>query len=396
MKFHGTLGIISGTTATISDGKIWVNHSIGRLIEELIARSDDFRLCLPIIQEKISSLNHPLTVDPKRLLHLPPLQTTISAQRYYYQTRAVLENLAEQSDALFIRLPFQLPNQILGLQKPKVLHIVSSPVNVIQASTDYKGPLRLASRGFAKFSEFSMKRASREPFSRVCSNGVEMWSRINPPAGRIVVSSCMYRREMVSKRNFSIPETPRLLFVGYLRPEKGVLDLLKSFEQIRETRSATLTLAGGSDRKTEAGRLIQERIQQSKYSSDINMVGMVNFGDELFSMYRGHDILLQPSLSEGTPRTLIEARSVGLPVIATRVGGIPSSVSHMKDGILVSPNSPGEITERVHQLLDDETLRLEIIENGLRNRDLHSLENFADQLIEEACLALNESRFSPC
>jgi len=395
-KFYGSLGIISGTTAAIEDGKIWINHSIGRLIESLIERSDNAYVCLPIIEKRVSSLNHALKLDPSRLLALPPLQTTISAQRYYFQVEKTLRKIAELSDGLFIRLPFQIPSRILKLNKPKVLHIVSSPLNVIRASTDYQGLMRQAALGFAQHSEACMKKASREPFTRVCSNGIEMWDRLSPPAGRIVVSSCMYRREMTSKEEFALNDPPKLLFVGYLRPEKGVLDLLEAFDQVRATRPLKLTLAGASDRETSAGQLIQSRISQSPYAQDIEAVGMVAFGEELFSLYRGHDILIQPSLSEGTPRTLVEARSLGLPVIASDVGGVPSSVKNETDGLLVPKRAPQSLANAINRVINDENLRKHLIENGLKNQESYSLEDFADQLIEEVQMAVAESRVSAC
>ncbi len=392
MNFDGTLGIISGTTAAIVDNKLWVNHSIGRLLESLIERSENAYLCIPIIPRKLPSLNHALNIDLSKVLKLPPLQTTITAQRYYFKAQEAIQQLVDLSDALFIRLPFQLPDRILRLRKPKVLHVVSSPLNVIRASTDYQGLMRTAALSFAAFSEFCMKRAAKEPYTRVCSNGEEMWHRLNPPAGRVVISSCMYREEMKAKEEFSISSKVRLLFVGYLRPEKGVLDLLDAFEDLRATQQATLTLAGGSDRQTTAGKLIEERISKSRFADDIHAVGMVEFGEPLFSLYRSHDVLIQPSLSEGTPRTLVEARAVGLPVIATKVGGIPSSVSHEVNGLLVPPENPAAIKEAIVRLIGDKQLRKRLIDNGLNNQDSYSLESFADSLIEEIIIAYNEAR----
>jgi glycosyltransferase involved in cell wall biosynthesis len=392
----GCLGIISGTTVALENGQIWINHSIGRLIEALMARSDDAYVCLPVLSAKTAALNHVLKLDPSRLLKLPPLQTTISAQKYYLQVRGTLKRVAQKSDVLFIRLPFQLPDRVLKLDVPKVLHVVSSPAQVVQASSDYSGLMRMAAVGFAKHSERCIKRAGRERLSRVCTNGIEMWKRLDPPAGRVVVSSCMYRSEMSEKEDFSLGDPARLLFVGYLRPEKGVLDLLDAFDKLREKKNATLTLAGGSDRNTSAGRLIEERITRSVHAKDIKTVGMVNFGKDLFSLYRNHDVLVQPSLSEGTPRTLVEARALGLPVVATNVGGIPSSVTHEEDGLLVPKTDPNALAEAIHRLLTDENLRLRLIRRGLQNQEAYSLEDFADQLIDETRVALREARVANC
>ena len=219
-----------------------------------------------------------------------------------------------------------------------------------------------------------------------------MWETLRPPAGRVVISSCMYRNEMTAKKDFNLGAPPRLLFVGYLRPEKGVLDLLDAFDEARSQRPLQLTLAGASDRNTIIGRLVTDRIAQSKFAGDIDAVGMVPFGEPLFELYRTHDVLIQPSLSEGTPRTLVEARSLGLPVIATRVGGIPSSVRDNYDGLLVPKGDPSKLATSIHRLLDDHALRKRLIDQGLKSQKRYSLEYFADQLIEETQMALVESR----
>src|SRR5262249_53674793 len=160
------------------------------------------------------------------------------------------------------------------------------------------------------------------------SNGGEMWDVMRCREGRVVVSSCIYEREMRPRENLSLGNPPKLLFVGYLRPEKGIGQLLDAFEALRKNRPLKLTLVGGTDKVTNAESNAHERIRNSPYRDDITLTGQLDFGEPLFDLYRSHDVFVLPSLSEGTPRTLVEARAFGCPVVATRAGGIPSSVEH--------------------------------------------------------------------
>src|SRR3954452_297635 len=114
---------------------------------------------------------------------------------------------------------------------------------------------------------------------------------------------------MRPRENLALGDPPKILFVGYLRPEKGVDNLLDAFEQLRATRPLKLTLVGGTDKSSFAATKAQERIQNSPYRDDITQTGMVEFGETLFELYRSHDVFVLPSLSEGTPRTLVEART---------------------------------------------------------------------------------------
>ena len=386
------LGIISGTPAyRAPDGEFWVNHSIGRLFEALRLRFPGTRICLPILPQQPASLNHVLQFPATEVTGLPPLVSTIQAQRYAARTRAAIRDFANDVDVLFIRLPFQIPRAVLGLKSPKLLHVVSNPLEVVRASTDYTGLTKWLARAFAGHSNRTIRRMAAEPHTRLCTNGDEMWRLLNGRHGRVVVSSCLSESEIRPKREFQLQSPPRLLFVGYLRPEKGVDVLLDAFARLRVQRPLRLTLVGGSDRATQAETEIRRQVAAHPYGDDITLVGMLPFGDRLFEMYRTHDMLIVPSLSEGTPRTLVEARAFGCPVVATRVGGIPDSVTDGVDGLLVQPRSAADLAAGVERVLSDEGLRLQFIHAGLTRSREFTVEHFADVLAEELRLVQRNS-----
>jgi glycosyltransferase involved in cell wall biosynthesis len=221
-----------------------------------------------------------------------------------------------------------------------------------------------------------------------------MWDLLGCREGRIVVSSCLYEREMRPRENRALGNPPRLLFVGYLRPEKGIQDLLTAFEQIRAKRPLKLTLVGGIDKTSVAEAAAHEQIRNSRYRDDITLTGMLDFGEPLFELYRSHDVFVLPSLSEGTPRTLVEARSFGCPAVATRVGGVPSSLHDGQNGLLVEPRDPQGLAAAIERILDDEPLRMRLIDAGLQDAPLQSVEHFADQLTEELYILAQGSAVS--
>lgn len=379
------LGVITGTVGfrDPSTGIVWLNHSIGRLLEEIGKHVTYMHIGLPLIAQRKKFMNHALQIEAQSITALPPLETTLKAQPYYFETRKKVQKIAEQSDALFIRLPFQLPAALYDLGKPTLLHVVSNPREIIEASSDYVGPMRWLARGLAYQHERSMQRLVCESQNRTATNGRQMWDVLKCQRGRVVVSSCLYRHEMQARPNLQISASPKILYVGYLRPEKGILDLLDAFDLLRQSRSAQLTLVGDSDRQTRVTALIQQRIAASPYAADIFQEGMVDFGENLFDYYKTHDVFVLPSLSEGTPRTLVEARSFGCPVIASNVGGIAASVQEGVDGLLVNPRAPHEISAAIQRLFEDEALRHALIKKGLERSRRWSLEAFAQDLMEE-------------
>ncbi|MDQ2766608.1 MAG: glycosyltransferase family 4 protein, partial [Gemmatimonadota bacterium] len=65
------------------------------------------------------------------------------------------------------------------------------------------------------------------------------------------------------------------------------------------------------------------------------------------------DLFTMPSLSEGLPLALVEAMSFGLPVVVTRVGGVPEVVTDGVEGFLVPPSDPSALAAALDALLDD-------------------------------------------
>jgi glycosyltransferase involved in cell wall biosynthesis len=101
--------------------------------------------------------------------------------------------------------------------------------------------------------------------------------------------------------------------------------------------------------------------------------------------YREHDIFVLPSVGEGTPRVLVEARANSLPLVATRVGGIPLSVSDGRDGLLVPPGNADALAAAIDRLVADGVLRRRLIQTGLQSARRMTIDRFVEAV--EAALA---------
>lgn len=391
------LGIIYGTPSAVgADGHLYTPHAQGRLFDAIAERTGGARVCVPLASQVNQNMTHVLQTKPEDIVALPPLLSTIHAQRHFFNARRILREFAQSVDVLFIRLPFQLPRALLGLKRPKLLHIAGDPTEVIKLSSDYRGLKRFVAERFAHDGHTVMQRLVNEPNTRVASNGADMWEKLHCKEGRVVVSSCLYQSEMVPRTTLEMNDPPKILFVGYLRPEKGVDVLLDAFDRLRAKQKLSLTVVGGSDRAmTGAEAEIHKRIKASPYHEDIHVKGMIPFGEELFELYRSHDMYVLPSHSEGTPRSVVEARAFGCPAIATRVGGIPTSVTDGENGLLVPPNDSAALARAMQRLLDDDDLRRRLSQTGIDQGPDYSLESFADQLVEELEQLIHQNHLQP-
>jgi glycosyltransferase involved in cell wall biosynthesis len=100
-------------------------------------------------------------------------------------------------------------------------------------------------------------------------------------------------------------------------------------------------------------------------AAGVSFVGPVAHGDTV-RYYRAADVYVMPSLSEAFGMAAVEAMAVGLPVVASRVEGIPETVCDEVTGLLVAPDDSGALAQALLRLLGDERLRRAMGEAGRR------------------------------
>ena len=109
------------------------------------------------------------------------------------------------------------------------------------------------------------------------------------------------------------------------------------------------------------------------------------FPDEkLPDLYAASDIFVLPALYENFPFAILEAQSAGLPVISTKVGGIPEFLVNNENGLLMEPGDPEQLVKRIMVLLQDPEFSKEL---GRRGRKLVE-EKFAWPLIADQVVDL--------
>lgn len=137
----------------------------------------------------------------------------------------------------------------------------------------------------------------------------------------------------------------RLLFVGRLEKEKGLLELLEAHRILQETShpSLSLVIAG-------TGSLQNSLASRAQSNPDILCTGE-RPPEEIALFLAACDVLVLPSWAEGTPNVILEAFAVGRPVVACNVGGIPDVVCQGKNGFLVAPKNVSALVTALNTAL---------------------------------------------
>ena len=169
----------------------------------------------------------------------------------------------------------------------------------------------------------------------------------------------------------------RVLFVGWLDQEKGVLDLLNVCKKLKDKYDFKLDLVG----KGNAFVLAKQ------YVNDAGLIGFVNFygwlhGDALLQAYRDADIFVLPSWMEGLPNSMIEAMAARLSIVVTSVGAIPDVIIDEYNGLLIEPRSPAQLQRAIERLIVDSSLRIKVSRNAYETAQVEfEVEKAVDSIV---------------
>ncbi len=167
-----------------------------------------------------------------------------------------------------------------------------------------------------------------------------------------------------------------ILFVGRLHPIKGVAYLIEAMKTIvNKNPKARLLLVGDGGERQNLQNLVK-KLDLTKYVDFIGKVG----NEKVLEYMATSDVLVLPSLSEGFPVTMLEAMACGLPIVATKIGGIPEIVKNGENGFLVEPQNTREISEKILAFLENDELRGRISQNNVRDVKKYSWKAVVEEL----------------
>jgi glycosyltransferase involved in cell wall biosynthesis len=144
-----------------------------------------------------------------------------------------------------------------------------------------------------------------------------------------------------------------LLFVGRLAAVKGVPLLLMALQNLLpDFPKLHLTFIGDGP----------ERARLEEMAASLGVTSAVTFAgyrgqSEVAAQLQTTDVLVLPSFAEGVPVVLMEAMAAEVPVVTTRIAGIPELVEDRVSGALVRPGDVAELTDALREILADEPLR---------------------------------------
>jgi glycosyltransferase involved in cell wall biosynthesis len=162
------------------------------------------------------------------------------------------------------------------------------------------------------------------------------------------------------------PDAIALGLVGQITPWKGQDVAIEALARLRSAHPRTRLLVVGETKfVSRATRFDNATYLAALHQlvADLHLQDAVHFlgqRADVPTVFRALDVALVPSCEEPFGRAVIEAMSMGTPVVATDRGGPREVITHGVDGLLVPPRDPQRLADAVSELLDDNTARAEM------------------------------------
>jgi glycosyltransferase involved in cell wall biosynthesis len=178
-------------------------------------------------------------------------------------------------------------------------------------------------------------------------------------------------------------------FTGNIIPRKGVDVLVRAAALVLERRPGVNFVAVGRVPVGAPADYLSSCTELARRLGIAERFRFAGFRADVRAAVRDFDILVLPSRQEPFGRSIIEAMALGVPVVASRVGGVPEIIVDGRDGLLVAQGSGEELAAAIGRLLDEPGLRAELARRGRerveREFDVIVLSRRIEALLLEAC-----------
>lgn len=176
------------------------------------------------------------------------------------------------------------------------------------------------------------------------------------------------------RKRFGLGDEPIVGIVARLSDVKGPDILIEAMSKVVPLIPDAKLLLVGEGKMEGALRKMVERLN---LAGNVRFFSIVNKTFEMLSIF---DIFAMPSRQEGLGLSIMEAQAAGLPVVASRVGGIPSLIEDGKTGVLVEPENSSDLAEAIVKLFGDRDRLKEI---GAAGRTFIQKTYSADKMVDK-------------
>jgi glycosyltransferase involved in cell wall biosynthesis len=365
-----------------------VEGSFARYVDSLAPYFDEISLCVPVVSRPTSAEGTAIRSPNVTLAPLPPFDGPV---QFYPRLASVLPRLlrwAREIDLVHCRVPS--PAAVFAFtmarlyRRPGFLLVVGD-LRALLPSMPYRGVKKILWRLYTELEERNIQWMADHALT--FANGAALAAKHTRP-GRPVIettTTTIHASDIASRTDSCQAVPVRVLTVSRIDPRKG-LRVLPAAVRLLVDDGIDLRLdivgpAVGAPGQDERAAIADEAVRLG-VGDRVAIVGAVPL-DRLLPMYGQYDVFVLPTLpGEGIPRVLLEAMSAGVPVVTTRVAGIPSLVIDKVNGLLLDRPTAAAVASAVARIVSDEAFRRDVIGHGYETARKFTLEGQAARMME--------------
>ena len=361
--------------------------SFARYVDSLAPYFDEISLCVPVL-DRSSGAGTPIRAKNVTLAALPAFDGPV---HFYPQLPTMVPRIVKwvrSIDLLHCRVP--TPAAALAfvaarLFRRPVFLLVVGDLRALLPTMPYRGAKRVLWRLYTEFEEWNIAAMVRRALT--FANGPALTAKHSTAASSAIETTTTTISELdIAQRGDTCGSpTIRILSVSRIDPRKGLRALPGTIRALLDSGiNASLDIVGPAVGRPGE----QEQYAVSAEASQLGISDRISFRgpmplDQLLPAYAHYDVFVLPTLpGEGIPRVLLEAMAAGLPIVTTRVAGIPGLIESGVNGLLVDAATNEVLSGAISRLVADPTLRRTLIANGYETARRHTLETQAARMME--------------
>ena len=156
-------------------------------------------------------------------------------------------------------------------------------------------------------------------------------------------------------------ETCKLLFLGWLSPDKGIPELLNALADPRIVALDWHCVLAGADPRVADGRISEyrQRVKELDLRGRVEIPGWVDY-DQVHKLLAESNVTVLPSHFEGLPMTVLEGMAYHHAIVTTPVGVLPEIIEHEKSGILNPVGDESALADSLYRIIGDADFRIRL------------------------------------
>lgn len=377
--------LIHAWTLHKKENNYYIPYTHWVYLQEIVKYYDKVCLLSPVNQNlknenQFEAINVFKNVE---VYELPFSEGYIDAVKYFFLYKKAYKELALKYDEVYARypIPFGWLQKKHFKDKKRIIHFVGDPIDTIINNPNLSTLKKKLYTTFFKPENYMFTKACKQ--AKVYTNGYHIAERLKKKGVNAIplVSSTLNKKDFYFEANRIIDiDAPKIIYAGYLRKAKGVETVINSFALLqKEKPKASLTIIGQGE-----SELLLKSIIKEKKIKNVVFTGHVDNRSRLNELLRTHDIFCFASLSEGSPRVILEAMANGLAVVSTPVGSLPYTFVDKDDILFAKFNDAADFKDKLLTISSDNVYYNKIRKNSFDKAFTFTIDNFLKNIFYEA------------